>query len=1186
MRKLLTVLLVLSMVLSMLPMGVFAAEEQGDTPAQVAAGASETLSSTLLRSGVADPWLFMDGGYYYLTMTGTSRIAMFKSETLAGLGSSSLKLSDNIVYTSAEDPTVTELFGEGATLSGTWSPEVYYFSEEQYPGYAGWYMFLALRKNTGDSSTIQMVVLKSTTGDPKGPYGHPVTGEVNRSQPILDKNGNVYSDWGCGMGCVTIPEGQYKGLYTMWVTEVGRGEGLGNFYQKIMINKMSNPWTMARTPGVITTPTQDWEYAGSSSTHPRVVEGATAVYGAHGEVFLTYSGSGYWSNYGLGQLTWTGGDPLLTSSWHKLETDMNPIFSAVSADNVRGAGHASFLRDAEGNGFLCYHAYPYVDGTKASARSAYLEPYYIDYSQWNGVSYGVIHCGVNDNRVPANTSTKVTFVSEGGELGVPTVSVSAERYATLSLSAANAQGYTIYRSTDGETFSYLGYTETSTFTDTQVADGKTYYYRAYSYRNEENSTVSQTVSVTVPGFDDAAIRPSFTATQTADSITLNWGKIEGVDGYKIYRKAPGETTYTALKAIYDPEATSYTDAGLASGSRYGYLIHSFYKDGDGVFHFSASSGGKLVYTQPTAPNGTTEYDYSGGIKITITDPVTCTGYAYARSDDDGHSFNVIYTGPEDNYVDHDVEVGKTYYYRVYAYAGDVSVRSASTGAGSIVAWPAAPKIESIMCNADGSVTFSWGAVEGATGYKLWRKLPNTSSWTTLVVETTDLSYTDTTAEAGVTYVYAVQARQKVGSTTYFSKLTDVSVTITADADCVHSWADGICGKCGAICGHSYSESVTTKPTCTDTGVKTYTCGTCGDSYTETVAATGHSFADGVCSECGAADPDYVPVVNPTITPAFPTMALEEEVKYNIYFTVSDLGDYTVNDMGLLVFDSKVANPTYDTAKSVVPGATISDGYFMVQSGGIPAKEMADDPYFVIYIKLADGSYAYSMIFTFNAVDYVQSVLASSAYPEGLKKTCVALMNYGADAQVYFGYKTDSLMNSFLTADQQAMVSEYNSSMVSSIVKADASKVGEFASVSGGFSNIVPSVSLEGAFAVNYYFIPGKTVESDMTFYCWDAKTYNSVDVLTKENAINAETLNVNDAGQYLATFEGIAAKDLDSTVYVAAVYESNGVTYCTGVLAVSVSVLSTMQMGSDANLTALAEGIIVYGDCAKAYFSN
>lgn len=41
--------------------------------------------------------------------------------------------------------------------------------------------------------------------------------------------------------------------------------------------------------------------------------------------------------------------------------------------------------------------------------------------------------------------------------------------------------------------------------------------------------------------------------------------------------------------------------------------------------------------------------------------------------------------------------------------------------------------------------------------------------------------------------------------------------------------------------HSYSSSVTKSPTCTGTGVRTYKC-TCGDSYTETIAATGHSMS--------------------------------------------------------------------------------------------------------------------------------------------------------------------------------------------------------------------------------------------------------------------------------------------------------------------------------------------------------
>ena len=53
-----------------------------------------------------------------------------------------------------------------------------------------------------------------------------------------------------------------------------------------------------------------------------------------------------------------------------------------------------------------------------------------------------------------------------------------------------------------------------------------------------------------------------------------------------------------------------------------------------------------------------------------------------------------------------------------------------------------------------------------------------------------------------------------------------------------------------ICKHNYEAVVTTAPTCTAAGVKTFTCSGCGDSYTEAVAATGHSYVDGVCSICG------------------------------------------------------------------------------------------------------------------------------------------------------------------------------------------------------------------------------------------------------------------------------------------------------------------------------------------------
>ncbi len=65
--------------------------------------------------------------------------------------------------------------------------------------------------------------------------------------------------------------------------------------------------------------------------------------------------------------------------------------------------------------------------------------------------------------------------------------------------------------------------------------------------------------------------------------------------------------------------------------------------------------------------------------------------------------------------------------------------------------------------------------------------------------------------------------------------------------------------------HEYTESFTKAPTCTEDGLTTYTC-ECSDSYTETVAAKGHTFAEGACVDCGAADPDFIPDVDDPTDP--------------------------------------------------------------------------------------------------------------------------------------------------------------------------------------------------------------------------------------------------------------------------------------------------------------------------------
>ena len=84
---------------------------------------------------------------------------------------------------------------------------------------------------------------------------------------------------------------------------------------------------------------------------------------------------------------------------------------------------------------------------------------------------------------------------------------------------------------------------------------------------------------------------------------------------------------------------------------------------------------------------------------------------------------------------------------------------------------------------------------------------------------------------------------------------------TIPAHIYDTTCDAYCNVCGAVREvepHPYTSVVTTAPTCTADGVRTFTCATCGDTYTESIAALGHipgaaadCLNDQTCTVCGA-----------------------------------------------------------------------------------------------------------------------------------------------------------------------------------------------------------------------------------------------------------------------------------------------------------------------------------------------
>ena len=323
----------------------------------------------------------------------------------------------------------------------------------------------------------------------------------------------------------------------------------------------------------------------------------------------------------------------------------------------------------------------------------------------------------------------------------------------------------------------------------------------------------------------------------------------------------------------------------------------------------------------------------------------------------------------------------------------------------------------------------------------------------------------------------------------------------------------------------------------------------------------------------------VVIVQPTLTLEYPTVSFEDEIKYNIYYQAANTGD--VVEMGLVTFSSKLADGTIYDAVDRIAGFAGSDGSYMVHTNGIPAKNLGDALYFKVYAKLSDGSYVYSSVAGYNAVAYAKTVLSSTSASKSAKALMVAMLNYGTASQLHFGYKTDALINDFLTPAGKALVSDYYSGMMDPVVAADSARAGHFVMNKTAFTGAYPTVSFEGAFSINYYFTTGLTPDNGVTFCYWDAETYENTDRLTTANATGLVKMS-QDGDRWYAAVEGIAAKDMDKTVYVAAIYKSGGTTYTTSVIAYSLGKYCQTMAASGNELGAAAA---VYGYYAKAYFA-
>ena len=341
-----------------------------------------------------------------------------------------------------------------------------------------------------------------------------------------------------------------------------------------------------------------------------------------------------------------------------------------------------------------------------------------------------------------------------------------------------ANRYYIYRSTSKNSgYKYLTYTTATSFTNTSVEEGVTYYYqvRAVSVKNGvviENtwSGYSAPVGIAVP--TAGAVVPldtpvvSITTNKTSGKPVLSWAKVSGADRYYIYRSTSKSSGY---KYFTYTTGTSFTNTSTEPGVTYYYQLRAVRVTDSGALindswsKYSTPVGVTCACAKPVVEG---ENDIATGAPTISWEPVAGAGRYYiyrSTSEWSGYSYWTYTT--KTSFTNTSVEAGVTYYYQVCAYPMNGNTRidagrsaySTPVGITAKTVEPLeAPEVTLAVDKNSGKPVLTWDAVEGADRYYIERSASPNSGFQHLTW-TAKTSYTNRNADVGETWYYRVRA---------------------------------------------------------------------------------------------------------------------------------------------------------------------------------------------------------------------------------------------------------------------------------------------------------------------------------------------------------------------------------------------------------------------------------------------
>ena len=242
----------------------------------------------------------------------------------------------------------------------------------------------------------------------------------------------------------------------------------------------------------------------------------------------------------------------------------------------------------------------------------------------------------------SNTAGNSGNTGDGNTASAPPtnlIATAGNQQASLTWTASSgATSYYVKRGTaSGGPYTTVGSPAGTTYADTSLTNGTTYYYVVTAVNATGQSGNSNQATATPAAAPTAPVAPlNLTATGGNQQVSLAWTASSGATSYNVKRAATNGGPYTTVGS---PAGTSYTDTTVTNETTYYYVVTAVSASGESANSNQASATPSTTPVAPAPP--TTPSSCATPISVVNTagntnvvgdgTPASCTESAFEQA---------------------------------------------------------------------------------------------------------------------------------------------------------------------------------------------------------------------------------------------------------------------------------------------------------------------------------------------------------------------------------------------------------------------------------------------------------------------------------------------------------------------------------------------------------------------------